>query len=319
MSDEFDDPSEPIELPITDILDLHSFPPKEVPDLVVLDVMLPGISGLDVLRQLRAEGPTKDVPVLVLTARRDQDDRILGLELGADDYLTKPFSPRELILRVDAILRRSRQVPVETGTQILRAGPIGLNVRAATAEMNGESMNLTPTEFRLLKAFLERPGITQSRRRLLEEASQTGRGSTATRARLPRCRVGCGMGQDGERRADRADRAPVDVRNSVLDSEIVHQITRLEVVETIDEDVDTLRMQRNVAVAQIIDHRCDADVGIDQGDSAPGGFGLGDGVGNVLFVEQYLPLKVCDLDEIPIHDHQVPDSGAGEQGRAHAP
>ena len=143
---------------------------KEVPDLVVLDVMLPGISGLDVLRQLRAEGPTKDVPVLVLTARRDQDDRILGLELGADDYLTKPFSPRELILRVDAILRRSRQVPVETGTQILRAGPIGLNVRAATAEMNGESMNLTPTEFRLLKAFLERPGITQSRRRLLEEA-----------------------------------------------------------------------------------------------------------------------------------------------------
>jgi len=143
---------------------------REVPDLVVLDVMLPGISGLDVLRTIRAEGATQDVPVLVLTARRDQDDRILGLELGADDYLTKPFSPKELLLRVEAILRRTRQVPVETGAQVLRAGPIQINVGASTAEMDGESLGLTPTEFRLLQAFLERPGTTQSRRRLLEDA-----------------------------------------------------------------------------------------------------------------------------------------------------
>ncbi len=143
---------------------------REVADLVVLDVMLPGISGLDVLRSVRSEGPARDVPVLVLTARRSQDDRILGLELGADDYLTKPFSPKELLLRVEAILRRSRQAPLESGTQVLRAGTLYLNAAASTASLDGEPLNLTPTEFRLLQAFLERPGSTQSRRRLLEDA-----------------------------------------------------------------------------------------------------------------------------------------------------
>lgn len=143
---------------------------REVPDLVVLDVMLPGVSGLDVLRSIRSDASTADVPVLMLTARREQEDRILGLELGADDYVTKPFSPKELLLRVEAILRRSRQVPVDTGGQVLSAGPIRLNVGGATAEMNGQPLGLTPKEFRLLRAFLERPGKTQSRRRLLEDA-----------------------------------------------------------------------------------------------------------------------------------------------------
>ena len=143
---------------------------REVPDLVVLDIMLPGVSGLDVLRSIRSQAQTKDVPVLMLTARREQEDRILGLELGADDYVTKPFSPKELILRVEAILRRSRRGPIDTGGQILSAGPIQLHVGAATAEMDGRPLGLTPKEFRLLQAFLERPGKTQSRRRLLEDA-----------------------------------------------------------------------------------------------------------------------------------------------------
>ena len=143
---------------------------REAPDLLVLDLMLPGVSGLDVLRSIRAESATQDTPVLVLTALREAEDRILGLQLGADDYLTKPFSPKELVLRVEAILRRSRQLPVEQGGRVLRAGPVTVNLGASTVTLDGDSLNLTPTEFRLLAAFLERPGKTQSRKLLLEEA-----------------------------------------------------------------------------------------------------------------------------------------------------
>jgi len=143
---------------------------RDVPDLIVLDVMLPGVSGLDVLRTIRNEPGTQETPVLMLTARRDQDDRILGLELGADDYLTKPFSPKELVLRVEAILRRSRQTPVEPGGKVLKGGPITLNVSASTASLDDNPLNLTPTEFRLLQAFLERPGRTLTRQTLLEQA-----------------------------------------------------------------------------------------------------------------------------------------------------
>ena len=99
---------------------------RETPDLMVLDLMLPGVSGLDVLRSIRSEAATQDLPVLVLTARREADDRILGFQLGADDYLTKPFSPKELVLRVEAILRRSRQLPVEPGGA---SPPIARNTR----------------------------------------------------------------------------------------------------------------------------------------------------------------------------------------------
>lgn len=143
---------------------------REVPDLVVLDRMLPGLSGDDVLRSLRSAAGTRSLPVLVLTAKREQEDRIQGLELGADDYLTKPFSPRELVLRVQSILRRADQAGTETGGRLLRAGPLALDVTAHQVSLNGEELSLTPTEFRLLQVLLERRGRTQSRRQLLERA-----------------------------------------------------------------------------------------------------------------------------------------------------
>jgi two-component system, OmpR family, phosphate regulon response regulator PhoB len=143
---------------------------REVPDLLVLDRMLPGLSGDEVLRSLRAEIATQSLPVLVLTAKREQEDRIQGLELGADDYLTKPFSPRELVLRVQSILRRADQTASEPGGRLLRAGPLSLDVTAHQVSLDGEELNLTPTEFRLLQALLERRGRTQSRRQLLERA-----------------------------------------------------------------------------------------------------------------------------------------------------
>jgi two-component system phosphate regulon response regulator PhoB len=143
---------------------------REIPDLLVLDRMLPGLSGDDVLRSLRAEAATRTIPVLVLTAKREQEDRIAGLELGADDYLTKPFSPRELILRCQAILRRMSEPSVAAGGRVLRAGPLRMDLGAHQAVLDGEELNLTPTEFRLLQALVERRGRTQSRRQLLEEA-----------------------------------------------------------------------------------------------------------------------------------------------------
>lgn len=143
---------------------------REIPDLVVLDRMLPGLSGDEVLHALRQEQATASIPVLVLTARREQEDRIRGLELGADDYLTKPFSPRELVLRVQSILRRISQPGTEAGGRVLRAGPLSVDVNAHQVTLHGAEVNLTPTEFRLLQALLERRGRTQSRRQLLERA-----------------------------------------------------------------------------------------------------------------------------------------------------
>ncbi len=142
---------------------------REIPDLVVLDRMLPGLSGDEILRTLRRENATQGLPVLMLTAKREQEDRIEGLELGADDYLTKPFSPRELVLRVQSILRRAEQAGSEAGGRLLRAGPIALDVSAHQVSMDSTELSLTPTEFRLLQALLERRGRTQSRRQLLEK------------------------------------------------------------------------------------------------------------------------------------------------------
>jgi two-component system, OmpR family, phosphate regulon response regulator PhoB len=141
----------------------------EHPDLIVLDLMLPGMSGLEILHELRRRDETKDIPVILLTARREEEDRIEGLRLGADDYLAKPFSPQELVLRVGAVLRRVRQQPpvVRTG-RVLRVGPFVLDESAARAEVDGRVLDLTPTEFRLLQTLLERRGRVQSRRQLLE-------------------------------------------------------------------------------------------------------------------------------------------------------
>lgn len=143
---------------------------REVPDLVILDRMLPGISGDDVLKTLRNDSATARIPVLLLTAKKEQEDRIEGLELGADDYLAKPFSPRELVLRVEAVLRRSAQPSVETGGRILRVGAIRMDLSAHEVVVDGEEVHLTPTEFRLLQTLAEREGRTQSRKRLLENA-----------------------------------------------------------------------------------------------------------------------------------------------------
>jgi two-component system phosphate regulon response regulator PhoB len=143
---------------------------RDVPDLVVLDRMLPGLTGDEVLLRLKEESATSNIPVLVLTAKREQEDRIKGFELGADDYLTKPFSPRELVLRVQAILRRVKEAGVTAGGRVLRAGPIRVDLGSHEATLDGIELNLTPTEFRLLQALMERRGRTQSRKQLLEKA-----------------------------------------------------------------------------------------------------------------------------------------------------
>jgi two-component system alkaline phosphatase synthesis response regulator PhoP len=135
----------------------------ERPDLIVLDLMLPGVDGLDICRRLRQES---DVPIIMLTARVEEADRIVGLELGADDYVTKPFSPRELVARVRATLRRANgQMGPST---ILRAGEFELDTAALTATIAGEPVDLTPTEFQLLATLIRQPGRIFSREQLLE-------------------------------------------------------------------------------------------------------------------------------------------------------
>ena len=143
---------------------------REVPDLIILDRMLPGISGDEVLGRLKDDAETKDIPVLVLTAKKEQEERIAGLELGADDYLTKPFSPRELVLRVQAILRRSKESGVGNAGVVLRVETIHMDVGSMQVLVGGDHVSLTPTEFRLLRVLLERPERTFSRRQLLEKA-----------------------------------------------------------------------------------------------------------------------------------------------------
>ncbi|MCY0864562.1 MAG: response regulator transcription factor [Sulfobacillus sp.] len=131
-------------------------------DLVVLDVMLPGRSGLDVCRAIRQ---TKDIPIIMLTARKDEVDRVLGLELGADDYVTKPFSPRELVARVKAILRRSAKGR-DTGDEIRFPG-LTINLERRMVTVDGQPVNLTFTEFELLTILARHPGRAFSREELL--------------------------------------------------------------------------------------------------------------------------------------------------------
>ncbi|HET9441659.1 MAG TPA: response regulator transcription factor [Longimicrobiales bacterium] len=142
----------------------------ERPDLIVLDLMLPGFSGYEVLAELRRRPELAEVPVIVLTARREESDRIKGLELGADDYLTKPFSPRELVLRVGAVLRRAQSPPVAGAARTLRGGNIVVDLNALTVTVADQPVELTPTEYRLLVALLERRGRVQGRQQLLEAA-----------------------------------------------------------------------------------------------------------------------------------------------------
>ncbi|MFC4030976.1 response regulator transcription factor [Streptomyces polygonati] len=132
------------------------------PDLVVLDLMLPGMDGLEVCRRIREDGP---LPVVMLTARGDEDDRILGLEVGADDYVTKPFSPRELVLRVESVLRRAGSTPA--AGPWLRSGSLALDPAARRALHGGEELPLTIREFDLLAFFLRHPGRVLGREELM--------------------------------------------------------------------------------------------------------------------------------------------------------
>lgn len=143
---------------------------SERPDLIVLDLMLPGLSGYEVLSEMRRKPELADVPVILLTARRDEADRVKGFELGADDYLTKPFSPRELVLRVGAVLRRSQSPAVAGSGRMLQGGLVSVDLNAMRVSVSGESIELTPTEYRLLVTLLERRGRVQSRQQLLETA-----------------------------------------------------------------------------------------------------------------------------------------------------
>jgi len=140
---------------------------RERPALVVLDLMLPGMSGFEVLEMLRSDDSTRDVAVLMLTARREEVDRIRGLSLGADDYLTKPFSPQELVLRVAAILRRAAQ-PQQASADTLHIGPILIDRAALTVHVDDLPIDLTPTEYKLLITLAERRGRVQGRGHLLE-------------------------------------------------------------------------------------------------------------------------------------------------------
>ena len=136
------------------------------PDLIVLDLGLPGVDGLEVTRRIRQAG---DLPIIMLTARDDETDRLIGLELGADDYLTKPFSPRELVARVRAVLRRS---VAASGSPppgaILRAADVTVDQGRMRVEARGRAIDLTPTEFQLLVELIRRPGQIRTRSQLLD-------------------------------------------------------------------------------------------------------------------------------------------------------
>jgi len=139
---------------------------QQLPDLVILDLMLPGMDGLDVCRQLRR---TSSVPILILTARNDEVDKVVGLEMGADDYVTKPFSMRELMARVKAMLRRKTAAPAVAAQQPLQYGAFTLDESRHEIRRQGTPLSLTPLEYNLLEFLLRNHGATFSRETLLEK------------------------------------------------------------------------------------------------------------------------------------------------------
>lgn len=138
---------------------------EQTPHLILLDLMLPLLSGLEVCRQLRRSAKTRDIPIIMLTARGEEADRVRGLTSGADDYVTKPFSTGELIARIRAVLRRASP---GLGDEILRFGDIAMDIAAHRVSRNGRDVHLGPTEFRLLRHFMQHPGRVFSREQLLD-------------------------------------------------------------------------------------------------------------------------------------------------------
>lgn len=140
---------------------------EDQPALIVLDLMLPELSGFQVLERVRGDKALADTPVLMLTARQDEPDRVQGLSLGADDYLVKPFSPQELVLRVRNILRRTRTKALER-SNVIHVGPVEIDKDAHAVTLDGQHIELTATEYKLLMTLAERRGRVQSRAQLLE-------------------------------------------------------------------------------------------------------------------------------------------------------
>ena len=138
---------------------------EELPDLIVLDLMMPRMDGMEVCRTIRAES---SVPVIMLTAMVEEDDRLAGLDLGADDYVTKPFSPRELAARVRAVLRRTARDRDDAGPGKLESGPFAVDLRQRTVSVAGTPVTLTPTEFRLLALLVREPGRTFTREQIID-------------------------------------------------------------------------------------------------------------------------------------------------------
>jgi len=142
---------------------------SEVPALIVLDLMLPGMSGLEVFGALKGDPATAPIPVIMLTAKAEEVDRIVGLELGADDYITKPFSPRELVLRVKSVLRRNTSGTAQGGSALLKLGAISVDRERHEVRVKNKEVELTATEFKLLTLLIERRGRVQSRDTLLND------------------------------------------------------------------------------------------------------------------------------------------------------
>ena len=138
---------------------------EAAPDLIVLDLMLPGIDGTEVCRRVRQES---NVPIIMVTARVEEEDRLTGLELGADDYITKPFSPRELAARVRVVLRRTAREQLERTQDKLKQGPFSVNIPHGTVHRDSRAIRLTPTEFRLLVLLMREPGRIFSRELIID-------------------------------------------------------------------------------------------------------------------------------------------------------
>jgi len=144
----------------------YRFLKSEIPDLIILDLMLPDTDGYEVCKHLKKEGAFSGIPIIMLTARADESERILGLELGADDYVTKPFSPKELVARVKAVLRRHK--PEEETKKVLVGGMMTIDLEKYEVEVEGKRVELTSTEFRILQLFVSKKGWVFSRDKILQ-------------------------------------------------------------------------------------------------------------------------------------------------------
>jgi len=143
---------------------------QDKPDLVLLDIMLPEIDGLEICRILKNESSTRAIPIIMVTAKEEESDVVLGLGLGADDYVTKPFSPKELIARIKAMLRRSNETDKTGSSSVITLGPLQIDPEKYSVKLSNQTLNLTRTEFRILYKLTSQPGRVFSREQLMQDA-----------------------------------------------------------------------------------------------------------------------------------------------------